>query len=90
MIAKTTKRKVEVFSAGCVLCAETVSLVERLGCPSCHIDVLNMNDAGVVERARFLGVTRVPAVAIDGKIVSCCAGGGVIESDLRAAGLGRE
>src|SRR5262245_4132950 len=33
----TTKRKVEVFSAGCPACVETIELVKRVACPSCEI-----------------------------------------------------
>lgn len=38
------KRKIEIFSAGCPACRETVELVERLACPSCDVQVLDMND----------------------------------------------
>lgn len=85
----TTKRKIEVFSAGCPVCEETVKLVERLACPSCEVQVLDMNDPAVASRAKALGVRSVPAVAIDGKLASCCAGRGVDEATLRAAGLGQ-
>ena len=82
------KRKVEVFSAGCPACAEAVELVERLACSSCEVSVSDMHNADVAERAKQLGVTRVPAVAIDGKLAECCATGGPDETTLRAAGLG--
>jgi len=36
-----------------------------------------------------LGIRSVPAVVIDGKLADCCAGRGVDETVLRAAGLGR-
>ena len=29
------KRKIEVFSAGCPACEETIKLVNRIACPSC-------------------------------------------------------
>ena len=85
----TTKRNVEVFTAGCPACDETVSLVNRLACPSCDVTVLDMHDAAVAERARGLGVRTVPAVAIDGKLAGCCSGSGHDESTLRTAGLGQ-
>jgi hypothetical protein len=85
----TRKRTVEVFSAGCAVCHETVSLVRRLACPSCDVSVLDMQDATVAARAKNLGVRSVPAVAIDGKLAACCAGGGPDEGSLRAAGLGQ-
>jgi glutaredoxin len=84
----TTKRKIEVFSAGCPACQDTVALVQRVACPSCDVSVLDMNDQGVASRARSLGIRSVPAVVIDGKLADCCTGRGPDESALRSAGLG--
>lgn len=83
------KRKIEVFSAGCPVCEETVGLVKRLSCPSCEVTVLDMNDPEVAVKAKGLGVRSVPAVAIDGKLAACCDKGGPDEATLRAAGLGQ-
>lgn len=83
------KRTVEVFSAGCAVCDETVDLVNRLACPSCDVSVLDTHDEAVAARARTLGVRSVPAVVIDGTLADCCAGRGPDEAALRAAGLGR-
>ena len=85
----TTKRKVDVFSAGCPVCDDAVKLVQSIACPSCEVDVLDMNDPNVASRAKSLGVQRVPAVVIDGKLADCCAGNGPDEATLRAAGLGQ-
>lgn len=41
----TTKRKVEIFTAGCAVCDETVSKVKALACPSCEIVTLDMRGA---------------------------------------------
>jgi glutaredoxin 3 len=80
-------RKIEVFSAGWPLCDETEQKVRELACPSCDVTVLHMKDQATMERARQLGVKFVPAVAIDGKLVGCCAGGGIDEKALQDAGL---
>jgi glutaredoxin len=82
------KRKVEVFSAGCPACQDTVALVQRVACPSCEVSVLDMKDPKVASRAKALGIRSVPAVVIDGKLADCCAGRGPQEATLRAAGLG--
>lgn len=84
-----TKRKIEVFSAGCPACEETVQLVNRIACPSCEVSVLDMKEPSVAKRAKSLGVRSVPAVVIDGKLADCCAGRGPAEAALRAAGVGR-
>jgi glutaredoxin 3 len=86
---KMAKRKVEVFSAGCGVCEDTVELVKRITCPSCEATVLNMNEPEVAKRARALGMHSVPAVVIDGKLAGCCANRGPNEADLRAAGIGQ-
>lgn len=82
------KRKVEVFSAGCACCDDTVRMVEGIACESCDVTVLDMRDPAVAERARELGVRSVPAVAVDGVLAGCCSGRGPVESDLRAAEVG--
>lgn len=83
------KRKIEIFSAGCPVCAETVELVNSMACPSCEVTVLDMKEPAVAGRAKSLGIRSVPAVVIDGKLADCCAKGGVDEATLKAAGLGR-
>ncbi len=82
-------RKVEVFTAGCSVCDSTVELVRRISCPSCEVTVLNTNDPQVAERAKSLGIRSVPAVVVDGRLASCCAGQGPNEVELRAAGIGQ-
>ncbi len=84
-----TQRKVEVFSAGCPACQETIDLVNSIACSSCEISVLDMNDAAVAARAKTLGIRSVPTVVIDGKLADCCAGRGPDEATLRAAGVGQ-
>ena len=84
-----TKRKVEVFSAGCATCNEAVEIVKRAACPSCDVIVLDMHDGQVAKRAKALGIRSVPAVAIDGKLAACCTDRGINEQTLHAAGLGR-
>ena len=82
-------RKIEVFSAGCPACEETLQLVNSLACSSCEISVLDMNQPEVAARAKELGVRAVPAVAINGKLLDCCTGTGPTEAALKAAGVGR-
>ena len=45
------KRKIEVFSAGCPACEETVELINQIACPSCEVMVVDMNNADVARRA---------------------------------------
>jgi glutaredoxin 3 len=84
-----TQRKVEIFTAGCVCCDDTVQMVRSIACPSCDVKVLEMKDPDVASRAKELGIRSVPAVAVDGKLAGCCAGRGPTEEALRAAGIGQ-
>jgi glutaredoxin len=86
---RNAKRKIEVFSAGCLACEETVRLVNRIACPSCDVTVLDMKEPKVANRARSLGIRSVPAVVIDGKLAECCTGRGPDEATLRSAGIGQ-
>lgn len=85
----SNKRKIEVFSAGCPACQETIDLVNQVACPSCEVSILVMNDSAVASRAKGLGIRSVPAVVIDGKLADCCARRGPDESILRQAGVGQ-
>ena len=85
----TTKRTIEVFSAGCPACDDAVTMVKDIACPSCDVSVLDMNDPNVAGRAKDLGIQSVPAIVIDGKLADCCTGRGPDEATLRAAGLGQ-
>ena len=76
------KRTIEIFSAGCPACEDTIQLVNQMACPSCEVSVLDVNDATVA-------VQSVPAVAINGELADCCASRGPDAGALQAAGLGQ-
>lgn len=82
-----SKRKVEVFSAGCPACEPTVKLVQSLACPSCDVKVLDMRTDAAQAKARAYGVQRVPAVAVNGALAACCEGAADALT-LRGLGLG--
>lgn len=84
----SNKRQIEIFSAGCPACDEAVQTVKRIACPSCETKVLDMNEPQVAARAKQHGISRVPAIVIDGQLAECCAAGAVDENVLRAAGVG--
>ncbi len=85
----TTKRKIEIFSAGCPVCQAAIKMVQNLACSDCEVNILDMNDPAAAGRAQSLGVKSVPAIAIDGKLADCCAGRGPDEATLKAAGIGQ-
>lgn len=78
------KKRIEVFSAGCSACKETIETVKRLA--GYHELVIHdMNKPDIAAKAKNYGIRSVPAVVIDGKLASCCAGRGPDEHILRAA-----
>lgn len=88
-----SKRKVEVFTSGCFLCEETVTLVNEMACPNCEVAVYDMSEPceskECIEKAKAYGITSVPAVVVDGKIAECCKRGKPNREALIAAGVGQ-
>lgn len=88
-----TKRKIEVFTSGCPVCQPTIDLVKKIACSSCEVIVYDLNKGcdnnQCSEKAQKLSITRLPAIAIDGKLLDCCKTGAISEEALRAAGIGR-
>ena len=83
------QRSVQIFIAGCPVCRQAVELVQRMACESCEVDVLDLNEDAVAQRAADLGIRSVPAVVIDGELAACCEESGISEKMLREAGIGR-
>ena len=88
-MAAPTRAKIEIFSAGCTTCREGIRAVQELVGKDHDITILDMhNDRGAPGRAKELGVNRIPAVVVNGKLAQCCQSKpvdvGVIRSLLQA------
>ncbi len=79
------KHKIEIFSAGCATCKETIDSVRKLAGTEHEVHVHDMHQHEVATRAKESGIRSLPAVMIDGKLAGCCSGRGVDEHTLRAA-----
>ena len=77
-------KKIEVFSAGCKVCKETIAMVKRLAGMD-EVLVHDMHKPKVAAKAKTYGIRSVPAVVIDGKLASCCADRGPDERVLKSA-----
>ena len=88
----TEKRRIEIFTAGCFLCEETIKLVRDLACPSCEIVVYGLikqcESKQCMDKVSDYGISRVPTVVVDGKIAQCCTGSRPSTEALKAAGVG--
>ena len=82
-MAQTQRRKIEIFSAGCATCRETIDMVRRLAGANHDIEIHDMQHAHVAARATQHGVRSLPAVVIDGKLAGCCTVRGADEAILR-------
>lgn len=88
-VSYMAKRKVEVFTAGCPVCTDLVELVKATACPDCQVIIYNLNQGQGVEEAKGYGVTAVPAVVVEGKLLDCCRRARITRDDLEAAGIGK-
>ena len=79
------KHRIAIFSAGCNLCKETISLVEKLAGSESDVVVHDILQVENAKAAHGYGVRSVPAVVIDGKLAGCCTGRGPDEQVLRDA-----
>jgi len=79
------RKKIEIFTAGCPTCSETVELVERIAGSAHDVEILDMHQADVAARAKRLGIRSLPGVVVDGTLAGCCAERGPDEAVLREA-----
>jgi len=88
-VSYMAKRKVEVFTAGCPICSDLVELVKSTASPDCEVTIYNLNQGHGVEEAKGYGITAVPSVVVEGKLLDCCQRVHPTEHDLKAAGIGK-
>ena len=83
------QRKIEVFSAGCAMCQDTVAQIRREVSPSWEVVVLDMHDRGVAARAEELGIRSVPAILVNGRIVDMqvLRDAGLLQSGIQSSAV---
>lgn len=87
------KRKIEVFTAGCSVCEPVVEMVKSMACSDCDVVVYNLAETKgneAADKVKIYGIKALPAVAVNGKLLSCCQNKGVSEAELRSAGIGQK
>jgi glutaredoxin len=84
-------RKVEIFTAGCPLCEETVKMVQDLACEYCKVSVYNLQSKTpeYLAKANDYGIHSVPTIVVNGNVLDCCKRGKITQEDLEAAGIGQ-
>ena len=86
-VSHMAKRKVEVFTVGGPVCTDLVNLVKATACPNCEVTIYNLGQGQGVEEAKKYGVSAVPAVVVEGKLLDCCKRAHVTKHDLEAVVL---
>ena len=82
-------QRIEVFSAGCPVCAAGEALVREVAGDYQEVVVHALrNDEGAALAAEQ-GIKAVPAVVVDGRLLGCCSNAGPHRDELEAAGVGR-
>lgn len=88
-----TKKRVEVFTAGCYVCDDTVKQVQELACSNCEVVSYDLNEKcksnECENKAKEYNLERIPAVVVDGQLVDCCKNNEIDVKKLKAAGIGQ-
>ena len=86
------KRQIEIFTAGCPVCEPVVHLVRETACENCEITIHNLSEQCeskiCVRKMEEYGVKRLPAIAVNGKLIGCCKNVDITRQDLINAGIG--
>ena len=70
-MSQTKGKEIEVFTAGCYLCEETLDIVNQAKCDECTVIERNISEdcgCGCIDKAREYGIRTIPTIVIDGKI----------------------
>jgi hypothetical protein len=79
------RHTIEIYSAGCATCKETIEMVKRIAGSEHEVKIHEMLHGDAAARAKKLGIRSLPAVLVNGKLASCCAGRGPEEHVIREA-----
>jgi len=86
------KREVEIFTAGCPVCQPIVQLVKDTVGNDCNITIHNLSEQCeskiCITKMEEYDVKRLPAIAVNGKLLSCCTNVEITKDSLINAGIG--
>ncbi len=87
------KRKIELFTAGCPVCEPVVEMVKSMACSSCEVIIYDLTNPAetelLQEKVKTYGIKALPAIAVNGKLLSCCQNKGISVDELKNAGIGK-
>ena len=87
------KRQVEIFTANCPVCDPVVQMVKDLACEQCEITIYDLvkqcDDKAYLSKLEEYEIKKVPAIAVNGSLLSCSENHGVSKEELIKAGIGQ-
>lgn len=87
------KRKIELFIAGCTVCEPVVEMVKDMACSDYDVVIYNLSNPcetkECIEKVKTYGIKALPAIAVNGKLLSCCQNKGISKGELRTAVFGQ-
>lgn len=74
------------------MCQPTVDLVKSMACTSCEVIVYDLSNPCETkvcqEKVITYGIKRLPAIAVNGKLLGCCENKEISAEELVNAGIG--
>lgn len=90
---KKMKRQVEVFTANCPVCDPVVKMIEELACDKCEVTTYDLvkkcDDKTCLTKLNEYEIRKIPAVAVNGKLLDCCKDSTITKEKLMEAGIGQ-
>ena len=87
------KTRVEIFTANCPVCDPVVKMVNEVACENCEITTYDLvkqcEDKTCLTKLKEYGIKKVPAIAVNGKLLDCCRDSAITKDDLINAGIGQ-
>lgn len=86
------KHLVEIFTANCPVCDPVVSMIKNLACEQCEVMIYDLvkpyEDKTCLSKLKEYQIKKVPAIAVNGKLLDCCQDKGITKDELIKAGIG--
>lgn len=87
------KTQIEIFTAKCPVCDPVVKMVNEVACQNCEITTFDLiaqcEDKICLSKLEEYGIKKVPAIAVNGKLLDCCRDSTITRDDLINAGIGQ-
>lgn len=87
------KTRVEIFTSNCPVCDSVVKMVNEVACEDCEITTYDLvkqcEDKTCMTKLEEYGIKKIPAIAVNGKLLDCCQNSAITEDHLIEAGIGQ-